>query len=307
MTKETISGQEEMFDRVDDPDRDDEMSDVEEVEVIDSTTIETSPKRDYNSAEDSAERSDDEETSFSEAQNDEHESDAELVAFDAKLAQALGNRSTEDDGAAIGNDEFTDEEMNDEQMEALDEQLEKVFRERKKVMSKKSQKKDAKEAIVNFKCRVLELLEIFIKHQNARLLTLDLLVPILTTIQSTTSTLVSARACGLIKTYTKVCKGKNLPDAKDTDPIFDLLEKVHNQATKDGSNAYTSSCSQASLLVVKVLVAQDRENLRRILLIYSETQARALLDPQCRVKVSFFSDWLNWCSSFVNTTRKKVT
>ncbi|MCJ1468835.1 DNA-directed DNA polymerase [Pseudocyphellaria aurata] len=307
MTKETISGQEEMFDRVDDADRDDEISDVEEVEVIDCTTIEMSAQKDHNSGKDSAECLNNEETLFSEVQNIEHGSDAELVAFDAKLAQALKNRSTEDDRATIGNDEFTDEDMNDEQMEALDEQLGKVFRGRKKVMSKKSQKKGAKETIVNFKCRVLELLEIFIKHQNAKLLTLDLLVPILRTIHSTSSTLVSAKACGLIRTYTKVCKGENLPNAIDTDPIFDLLKKIHNQATKDGSNAYNSSCSQASLLVVKILVAQDRENLRRILLIYSETQERALLDPRCGVKVSFFSDWLNWCSSFVNTTRKKAT
>lgn len=303
MTKETMSGQEEMFDRVDDADRDDENSDVEEINMVDSTAIGTLANQDSKSDEGSAEGSDDEENTSSEIQHDENESDAELVAFDAKLAQALGTRSTENVRAANGDDEFTDEDMNDEQMEALDEQLEKVFQERKKAISRKSQKKEAKETIVNFKCRVLELLEIFIKHQHTTILALDLLVPILTAIHSTTSTLVSTKAYGLIKTYTKVCKGENLPNAKDTDPIFNLLETVHDQATRDGSNAYTSSCSQASLLLVKVLVAQDRENLRRVLLIYGKTQERALLDAQCRVKISFFSDWLNWCSSFVKATR----
>lgn len=303
MTKETISGQEEMFDCVDDADRDNKMSDVEEIDAIDSTAIDMTPKEDSNSHNDSVEGSGDEEKSSSEIQDDEHESDPELVAFDAKLAQALGTRHTEDGRAVSGDDEFTDEDMNDEQMEALDEQLEMVFQERSKLISRKSQRKDAKETMVNFKCRVLELLEIFIKHQHTSPLALDLLVPILTTIQSTTGTLVSIKACGLIKTYTKVCKGKNLPDAKDTDSIFKLLEKVHNQAMEDGSNAYTNSCSQSSLLLVKVLVAQDRENLRRVLLIYSKTQEQALLDPQCRVKISFFSDWLNWCSSFARTSR----
>lgn len=307
MTEETISGQEEMFHRVDDADRDDEISDAEEIDITDSTAIDTLANEESDSGGNPAEVSDDEENLSSEIQDDIHESDAELVAFDAKLAQALRTRSTEDGRDTNGDDEFTDEDMNDEQMEELDEQLEKVFRERKKVISKKLQRKDAKETIVNFKCRVLELLEIFIKHQHTSLLALHLLVPILKTIQFTTSSLVSIKACGLIKTYTKVCKGKNLPDPEDTDPIFNLLEKVHDQAMKDGSNAYTSSCSQASLLLVKVLVAQDRAILRRVLLIYGQTQERALLDPLCRVKISFFSDWLNWCSSFVKTTRQKAT
>ena len=260
-------------------------------------------KEDSNSGEGLVGSSDEGETSSSDVEDDEHEPDEELAALDAKLAQALGTRSTEDDRTASDNDHFTDEDMDDEQMEALDEQLEKVFRERRKVISRKSQKKDARDTIVNFKCRVLELLEVFIKHQHSSLLALNLLVPILATIQSTTSTLVSTKAYGLIKTYTRVCKGKNLPDARDTDPIFSLLEEVHSQATKDGSNAYASSCSQTSLLLVKILVAQDRDNLRRVLLIYSKTQEQALLDPQCRVKISFFSDWLNWCSSFLKTTR----
>lgn len=303
MTNETISGQHEIFDRVDDTDGDDKSSDVEEIDAIDYTAIDMSTKEDRKVGEDPAEVSHNKKSSSSEIRDDEHESDAELVAFDAMLAQALGTRTTENDKAANSDDEFSDGDMNDEQMEALDEQLEKVFRERKKVMTKKSQKKDAKETIVNFKCRVLELLEIFIQHQYTSILALDLLVPILTTVQSTTSTFVSTKACGLIKTYTKVCKGKNLCDVEKTDPIFDILEKVHNLATKDGSNAYTSSCSQASLLLVKVLVAQDRENLRRVLLIYSKTQEQALLNPQCRVKISFFSDWLNWCSSFVKAAR----
>ncbi len=226
---------------------------------------------------------------------DGSEVDEELAEFDAKLAQALGVRTMED-----GNDDDQpmDEDMNDEQMEALDQHLETVFRERKKATSQKKQKKDAKETIVNFKCRVLDLLDIFIKHRHTSILSLDLLLPLLITIRTTNSPLVSSKACDLLRKYSQLCKKEKIQTSSgQKDALFTLLGGVHEQARTEGSNAYASACSTASLLLVKVLASQDQENLRRVLDVYGQTQEKALFDPKCRVKTSFFSDWLNWCSS----------
>ena len=228
--------------------------------------------------------------------DDDDTTDGELAAFDAKLALALGTRPPGDDLASNESGESIDEDMNDEQMEAIDAQLVQVFRERKKVTGQKSQKKDAKEAIINFKCRVLELLETFIKQQHASALALDLLLPLLRVIRSTTSKMVSSKACDLIREYARSCKGKNVPDAKNKAPLLDLLHSIHNEAAKEGSNTFTSACSQASLLLVRVLSAQDRNSLRQVTAIYASTQERLLFDPQCQFKVSFFLDWLNWCA-----------
>ena len=228
--------------------------------------------------------------------DDDDAADEELAAFDAKLALALGTKPAGEDLASDDNGESTDDDMNDEQMEALDAQLVQVFKEREKATSQKSQKKDAKEAIINFKCRVLELLEIFIKQQHNSALALDLLLPLLRVIRNTTSKLVSSKACELIKDYARFCKGKNVPEAEDTTPLLDKLHSIHNEAMKEGSNAYISACSQASLLIVRILAAQDRDNLRQVIATYASTQERLLFDPYCKVKVSFFLDWLNWCA-----------
>lgn len=207
---------------------------------------------------------------------------------------ALGTRPATDDLNANDEDESSDEDMNDEQMEALDEHLEKVFRERKNVTSNKSQKKDSKEAIVNFKCRVLELLDIYIKQEHKNLLPLQLLVPLLNVIRSTKTALVSSKACDLLGTYFKLCKPNSVPKISDTESVFEVLHTVHQQAAKGGSNAYSSACSKASLLLVKILVAQDREHLRLIESIYSKTHESFMLDPKSNIKPSFFSEWLNW-------------
>ena len=277
-----------MFDQDDEVDGMSDASDVEEVDLVDAESTSSS-------ARDGSENSDADDTSES-SDEDSSGPDDELVAFDAKLAQALGTRPGKEDLNAEDSSS-SDEDMDDEQMAALDEHLEKVFRERKKVISRKKEKEDAKEIIVNFKCRVLELLEIYVKQQHSNSLALSLLVPALAVIRISTSPLVSSKACSLMREYAKLCKGDDVPKVGDADTTFKLLQAVHTEAMKGGSNAYASACSQASLLLVRVLVAHDRECLRRVVRIYGETQENALFDSSCKVKTSFFTDWQNWCTS----------
>ena len=261
-----------------------EVSDVDEIDVAENESVATSDDSNKSKKEDSSEAGGDD------------PSDDELAAFDAKLAQALGTRPGQDDLGA-DDDSSSDEDMNDEEMEAVDKHLEKVFRERKKLTSKRTEKKEAKETVVNFKCRVLELLEIYVKQQSANALGLSLLLPILTTIRTTRSPQVSRLACDLVREYYKVCKGHDLPQAEDADATFDLLQQIHTEAGKESSNAHASACSQASLLLVRVIVAQDRESLRRVIRAYADTQEKTLFISNYKVKTAFFTDWLNWCST----------
>lgn len=270
-------------------DQDDEMGEASDVEKEDKADARvTSSSGDDDSEDEDADSS-------SDSADDSDGTDEELAAFDAKLAQALGTRPGNVDLEAADSSS-SDDDMNDEEMEVLDEHLEKVFQERKRVTSKKTEKKDAKESIVNFKCRVLELLEIYVKQQHANTLCLSLTLPVLTVTRTTTSPLVSTKACKLMREYARLCKGDGLPEAGDVDAIFDLLEAVHVEAMKEGSNAHASACSQASLLLVKVLVAHDRESLRRVVRVYGATQEKALFESSCKVKTSFFTNWQNWCA-----------
>ena len=272
-----------------DDDEKDEINEASDVEALD-TSEDGSP----------SETSQDEEHDVMETSSDEADNvdgqDDELAAFDAKLAQALGTRPGHDD-LKEGDSSSSDEDMDDEQMEALDEHLEKIFRERKKLTSKKTEKKDAKEMIINFKSRVLELLEIYVKQQHANIIALDLLLPILTLIRTTTSRVVSNKACNLLREYSKLCKGDGLPKVTNVEEMFALLQQIHIEAGKDASNAHASACSQASLLVVKALVAHDRETMLRVAKVYSATQENFACGADCKVKVSFFMDWFNWCTS----------
>ena len=273
-----------MFDREDEDEIADSASDVGEANVGKTSS------RNSSAGEESDEASDDADAADSDKVGDE------VAALNAKLAQVVGTRPGNEDLDAEDSSS-SDEEMTDEQMFKLDVSLENIFRERKKVTSKRSEKKDAKENIVNFKCRVLELLEIYVKQEHRNGLGLSLTLPILRLFRATTSLLVSRKASDVIREYARLCKGDGVPHIKDTESVFGLLEDVHIEAMKEGSNAHANACSQASLLVVRVLVAHDRECLRRVVRIYGATQESALFDSGCKVKTSFFTEWLNWCTS----------
>ena len=273
-----------MFDQEDEDGLSASASDVEEVN---SAKI--------GSRSSSTDQESDEGSSNADAVDSDGDGD-ELAALNAKLAQIVGTRPGNEDLDAEDNSS-SDEDMTDEQMFELNESLENIFREQKKVTSKKTDKKDARDNMINFKCRVLDLLEIYVKQEHRNGLGLSLIVPILTLVRTTTSPLVSRKACDVMREYARLCKGNGVPQIEDTEPVFGLLLAVHVEAMKEGSNAHAGACSQASLLLVRVLVAYDRECLRRIVKIYGATQENTLFDSSCKVKTSFFTDWLNWCTS----------
>lgn len=275
-----------MFDEIDEAASDaeeDDMSDVVEVNGVSDNDEEDS---ELEGADDVSNASDDPSSV----------DDEELAVFDAKLAEALGTHRADNDMDADGDAASTDEDMNDEQMEALDVHLETIFKERKKVANKKTEK-DAKETIVNFKLRVLDLLQIYIKQQYTNPIVLDLVLPLLLLIRTTGSKQVSEKGCNVVREFARLCKGKAVPVPTDTDATWVSLRHVHHEAKRQGSHAHGNACSQMSLLLVKVLVGLARENVEGVVEIYADTRKQQLLDKHCNVQPGLFSDFNNWCTS----------
>jgi len=306
-TKENAHGQEEMF-RADDVDMegigsDDTDSDVEEmdsdVEVVESAAgSSSSSSNNSDVSEDGGADSESESGDGSPAEEADAD-DAELAAFDAALASALGTRLGPDDLQAEDTSGSSDADMDDDEMLALDEKLTEVFRARRQAINKKKERKEAKETIVNFKNRVLDLIEVYFKHQPLNPLALSLLLPLLTTARTTQTKQLADRACHIVREYASRCKGQNVPTidpAQGTPQVtVDILKGVHTEACLESSHAHSAACSHASLLLVKTLI-KGGVDVRIPIQIYSDTRTRQLTDKSCRVPASFFSDWNNWCA-----------
>lgn len=278
-----------MFEKQDEEgDEDEEMMDVDE-EDSDVEVVGADGSGDDDGSDDDDEEEDEDE-------DDDKEDNDEEAEFNAKLAEALGTHRANPD------EQDDESDMNDDEMEQVDEQLSKVFKARRDALDQNKDKKDAKENMTNFKNRVLDLLEIYVKKCHSSVLALDLLLPLLRLTRKSSVKQLSNKATAVLREYAKLCKGSAVPDIKassssSAESVWELLKDLHKEAAHSGSPAHASACSQASLLVVKVLVAHDKGAISGVVDVYAATRKEQMLSNKCHVQPSFFTDWNNWCVS----------
>lgn len=307
-TKENVQGQQEMFGAEPDEENADFLITNSDVEDVDSDVEvgTTSIANDSQSDSDLSLSGDSDEDSDQQSGSSEEEGeDEELAKFDAALASALGTRALDQTDLVGGSDAFdssSDEDMNDDQMMELDSKLAEVFRARNEEQSKNKKKeaKEAKENVVNFKNRVLDLIESYLKHQSQNPFTVELIVPLLTLMRTTQTKQLADHACNILLRFCSRCKGTNVPELKTNPQIqhaLDVLKIVHQEASIESSNAHANAASQSSILLVKTLATGSPESVRDIVDIYASTRLKQLTTKKCRILPAFFTDWNNWCQT----------
>lgn len=305
MTKENAQGQQDMFEAADeemfdgsDGSEDDSDEDDDEDEVMDSDVeiVNTADGSGSNSA------SNFDSESESEDGADDEKND-ELEAFEAALASALGTSRADD-----GPESDSDADMDDEEMMALDEKLTEVFKARKQATSKKRDRKDAKENIINFKNRVLDLIEVYIKHQHLNPVVIELVLPLLQTTRTSQTKQVAERCNKALRDLCTRCKGQNVPlmASQGLEPDSEeVLHQIHAEACLEASNMHAAAASHASILLTKVLV-KGGVPVDRAVQRYADTMTICLTQEGCHVQPSFFTDFNNWCTSARSWTVKQA-
>ncbi|KAK0734480.1 DNA polymerase phi-domain-containing protein [Lasiosphaeria miniovina] len=256
-------------------------------------------------SEDGDKSSGDEEDDEEEEQEEEQDKDQEaLEALDNALADVLQSHRLDKDNEAESEPES---DMSDSEMMAVDEKLAEIFKLRAKSTSKKKDKRDAKDTVVNFKHRVLDLLAIFVKKEATTLnpLAFGILLPLLQLVRTTTTKALANKACDILINFSKGLKKARASHAKlgeevDADAMTALLRELHDEAPKDPSHAFARAVSTASLAVASVLCGMDDKATQDVFQLYAETQLK-WYRGQVKIQPAFFSDWLHWCQSHVST------
>jgi len=296
--KESLSGQQELFAQgeggegaAEENGSDDgsaiDVEDMSDVEMVDGEALGVDGEAESGS--------DDDEDSSEESSGDDNEEDEEdeeeLAAFDRKLAEALGTAGFDQDA----DEDDQDSDMDDEQMLAVEPALEKVFKEIKKRSSKKQDNKDAKDNIINFKNRVLDLLTIYVKAQYSNILALDILMPLCILIRTTASKPTAEKAFSVLKAYFEASsKHKSTPDFSEREPVLSLLASLHAEMAKDASKLHANACSRSSLFLAKVLIANDPKHFDAVEDLYSALKKKCWHDPKSKVHGSVFTEWNSW-------------
>ncbi|KAK5634132.1 hypothetical protein RRF57_009846 [Xylaria bambusicola] len=276
---------------------DDADSDEDELSEVDSdvefVTINVADiKSDGDAEEDQNESQEEKDGEENEAE------DAGLAALDDALAKVLNSHRLDKDQDAESSD--NDSDMTDSEMMALDEKLVDVFKHQIKNTKRKNEKKDAKESVVLFKHRILDLLNIFVKHEASKFLAFDLLLPLMELVRTTTVKPLSNKAMNILTEFSKASKKIRSKDTQvDTEAQVTLLLKIHEEASKNMSHVFARAASMAGLLVASSLWAADQENIDRINAVYAQTFADCQ-KGKIKIQGAFFSDWINWGMGHAN-------
>jgi DNA polymerase phi len=188
-------------------------------------------------------------------------------------------------------------------MMALDSKLVEIFSQRKKQPNKKQEQKDAKETIVNFKSRVLDLLEIYVKKQATNPLAFGLIMPLLQLVRSTKTKQLGEKAHTIILSFAKASKSAKKEGTAEIDVSEQimLLKNIHAEAAKDLSHMFAKSSSTASLLVASNLYRADKGTVKKVATVYRDSEI-AWVSGEVKMQAAFFMDWVNWCQSHANST-----
>lgn len=291
VTKENREGKESLFDG--------------EPEIIDNGSQEEGGS-------DSDTDSDSPSSSESEAESEsgpESDSESEInQQTNIKLAQALGmpvhTGEVNINDMSSGDSSYESESMDDEQMMAMDDHLSKIFKERRNILSlaesgnkRKAEAVEAREQMVFFKNRILDLLEIFIKHNENSHLNFLMIKPLLTLINLTLDKQVGTKAHKLIKARLSKVK-LDSSDKLQIPYLIQLLKWVHQYNHKTKSNvSFTLGCQQISILIAKNLIILDPQLLDQLINIYNESMLLWAKNPKSNIQPGLFFDFINWLNS----------
>jgi DNA polymerase phi len=301
-------------------DREDDVSELgSDVEFVDAEEIQEGDEESGIEVESGDGESEvDEEDAEEELDGDE----AKLKALDDDLAKLLNSHRLDKDKDAASSDD--DSDMSDSEMIALDEQLAAAFKSRVKNGSKKKENKDAKETVVNFKHRTLDLLGIFARKEAANPLVYKLLLPLLQMMRTTKTKDLARKAGNIIAEVSKAqrkAKASSKDEEKDEtegdkktnedgrdeyiEQQQELLKLILSEMTQDESHAFAKSASNASLLVVSDILSRD---VGRFQMIWDEYGGLAM---QWAMYGGFqfpsiITDWTQWIQAHPTLVAKRL-
>lgn len=239
-----------------------------------------------------------------------------------KLAKALGIptessgevKYDELDSFGEDDDDYESESMDDEQMMAIDGELSRIFVERRNALSanntnkKKAELMEAKENILLFKSRILDLLDSFSKEQPNSIYNLSFIKPIVSLMNMTTDKNLGTKAHKILKTRISKAKitqeelNEHYPTEEDKarfkSTYLDVLDWLQTQAGKYSSNhAHALACGQSCIIISKALTTLDNKLLETIINTYCKTLCIWATEPKNRIQASMFFDFINWLNA----------
>lgn len=300
---ESAKGQQELFHTEDDMDvdgDDESSSDAEDGEDASDSGLDSDVEFVGMAGAEGEAEGDEDEDDDDDGSEDGKDEAQEPIDLNELVGTILKSHGLDKDQDAESSED--ENNMSDTEMLALDEKLASVLKPHIKANHDgKKQKKDAKQSVVNFKYRILDLLDIYVKNESLNPLALALLAPLLRLMRTTSTKPLASQACEIILNYQKGLKKARgnkeaIKGSPSSESLLAVLVEIHEEASKDSAHAYAKAASAASLVVASLMFAVDRAAIRQVAAVYAKTQSEWVLGD-VKLQASFFTDWNNWCQN----------
>ncbi|KZL65345.1 dna polymerase phi [Colletotrichum incanum] len=310
---ESAKGQQSLFDDVNADDMDvedmeedgeDESDDELDSDVEVDSDVEFVALNTGDGEEDEEEDEDEESGSDDEADAEEGKN---LEALDDALSKILNSHRLDKDQEAETSDD--DSDMSDSDMLELDSKLAEVFKQRAKAApSKKKERKAAKESVVNFKRRVLDLLEIYVRNEAANPTALAILQPLLQLVRTSTIKTLSDRAFELIKDYQKklrkarsgVAGGKKEEKKIDKKEALEVLKDVYEELKAGETKAHAKAAVPACLIAASSVFHAGKGDRAAVDAVIGDGEGSAVQEEMKKA-------WDEWCRNHEALKRKEAS
>ncbi|OWB65370.1 hypothetical protein B5S30_g694 [[Candida] boidinii] len=274
--------------------------------------------------------------------DDEEMEDGDSISFPG--AVTLSDLDSDDDDEI----ESDVESMSDEQMLAIDSQLSQIFQQRREAINtledsskmtgnqRKLDVQNAKEMILFFKNRLLDLLEKYNTVYPNKFFNVFIVLNLLDVMKLTTDKQLSEKIHRILKSKffknsnNVLLKGikrseiekpsgeasngdddttdekkqepeKDNDEEVDSDYWLSLLKDVHSKASSSPFNSHSLACNQSSIFISKLIFNnyKDEDSLiiDKIIDIYSSSLKNWSKTPSNKIQPSLYFDLINWLNS----------
>ncbi|KAG5519932.1 hypothetical protein PMAC_000209 [Pneumocystis sp. 'macacae'] len=193
------------------------------------------------------------------------------------------------------------ESASDQQMFELDKHIADILKQRKNQKNKKKAI-SIKNSVIEFKSKVLDILDIFLKARDQDPIIFNLIVPLLVLIRTTSNDIVLNKARNLIGN--RLCKAKINIDDVNIEIVSDLLKQVHDDGLKIKKKTLGTAHSQCSIFLIKIIISKDINLINRVLEIYFNTFNNWITKQKIKLHASFFIDLISWGNQFKQKNKK---
>ena len=141
--------------------------------------------------------------------------------------------------------------------------------------------------------RILDLLDIFAKHQATNILILHIILPLFNAARKTGNEEDEASIKAIRVLRGIVTKPKGYPEIKDTSPILSILSAVHASARRSTSSDVSTLADSTSLYLARViLTSSEQRNINETCDIYAASLLDYLSRKASRVQPALLAHFI---------------